>query len=377
MSENASVIVIPSIYSQNKINNLISNIKKILKIKEQSFSKILKDDSVIVVEAADPVFTSSAINLLFGIKKVAIAKKVKNEYESLVESISKIGSNLLLAGDRYVVRVEGDSSGFLPKDLEIAATSSIIENTTDLGAQPGTEQNYNKEIYTYLTKSNAYVCIFTDKGLGGVPYNSQQEKILCCIFDELSSISCLETIKQGFDVKLIVCYTSEPELLKLTKILNRLLPRTLNSKINLEFYKIKKSKKNPKDFVDFQKIVTDMLIDIAKSNKIKKISLSLTPLIFPSEIIDNLTQNTFKKNLIPYVPLSGIDEGILNNAKEIGLGKFLPNLEKFSKMNFSNSKSQTDIKKFVNESLKSKKEITVTIGPNNIHDILDSLKSNN
>ena len=61
MSENASVVVFPSIYSQNKINLLISNIKKILKIKEQRFSKIQKDDSVIVVEAADPVFTSSFI----------------------------------------------------------------------------------------------------------------------------------------------------------------------------------------------------------------------------------------------------------------------------------------------------------------------------
>ena len=65
MSENASVIVFPSIFAQNKINSLITNIKKILKIKNLKFQAIRKEDYIIVVDANDPVFTSSAINLLF------------------------------------------------------------------------------------------------------------------------------------------------------------------------------------------------------------------------------------------------------------------------------------------------------------------------
>ena len=60
----------------------MSNIKKILKIQNQGFQKIRKDDSIIVVEANDPVFASSTINLLFGIDKVAIAKEIKNEDKS-------------------------------------------------------------------------------------------------------------------------------------------------------------------------------------------------------------------------------------------------------------------------------------------------------
>ena len=152
MSENASVIVFPSIFAQNKINSLISNIKKILKIKNLKFQAIRKEDSIIVVDANDPVFTSSAINLLFGIERVAIAKQVKNEFNTVVSAITKIGSNLLLKGDKFYVKIEGYSTGYLPKDLEIATTSSLIEKTTKLGAKPGTENNNDKVLYTFLTK---------------------------------------------------------------------------------------------------------------------------------------------------------------------------------------------------------------------------------
>jgi len=70
MSQNASIVVFPSIFARNKIKQLESNIKKILKIKNQQFQKISRDDSLIVIDANDPVFASSTINLLFGIKRV-------------------------------------------------------------------------------------------------------------------------------------------------------------------------------------------------------------------------------------------------------------------------------------------------------------------
>ena len=97
------------------MSSLVFNIKKILELQKQKFEKIRKDDSVIIIEANDPVFASSAINLLFGIERVAIAKQVKNDYNTLVSSIAKIGMNLLLKGDRFYVKVEGQAKGFLPK----------------------------------------------------------------------------------------------------------------------------------------------------------------------------------------------------------------------------------------------------------------------
>ena len=374
MSENASVIVFPSIFAQNKINSLISNIKKILKIKNLKFQAIRKEDSIIVVNANDPVFTSSAINLLFGIERVAIAKQVENEFNTVVSAITKIGSNLLLKGDKFYVKIEGYSTGYLPKDLEIATTSSLIEKTTKLGAKPGTENNNDKVLYTFLTKKHAYVCIYTDKGLGGIPYNSQNEKIVCSIFDELSAISCLETIKQGYDVKIVVFYNKKSELLNLVKILNKIIPRTLHSKIDLDFYQISISS-GTKNFLLLVQTITEILITIAKLNKMKKISLAISPLIFPSPFVDAIIKRVFEKNIIPHIPLAGLDDDILDNAKEIGLGKFLPKIERFGKMRFNSFNTTiNEAKKIAKESEHTKKSISIEVGANNIHDILDSLE---
>ena len=375
MTDNASVVIFPSIFSQNKIDSLMSNIKKILKIQNQPFGKIRKDGSIIVVEANDPVFASSTINLLFGIKKVAIAKQVKNEYDVLVSSISKIGSNLLLKGDTFYVKVEGQSKGFLPKDVEFAATSSLIEKSAKLGAKPGTEDKHEKLLYTYLTKSNGYVCIFTDKGNGGIPNNFQDEKIICCIFDELSAVSCLETIKEGFEVKIIICYNKESELLKFVKILNGLIPRLLKSKIELEFFRVEVNSNNSQNYMILVEAAIEIMIRSAVLNKIKRISLPLSPSIFPQPFIDRMIKKVNQKKIIPQISLSGFDENILDNAKELGLEKYLEKIEKLGKMKF-NSNLKNSSENIVKKALKTNQVVSVKVGPNNVHDILDSLTTN-
>ena len=376
MSDNASVVVFPSIFAYNKLNSLVFNIKKILEIKNQPFQSIKRDDSVIVVEANDPVFASSAINLLFGIEKVAIAKKVKNEFETLVSDITKIGSNLLLKGERFYVKVEGQAKGYLPKDIEIAATSSLIEKTTKIGAKPGTEDKYDKLLYTYLTKSNAYVCIFTDNGNGGIPNNFQKEKSVCCIYDELSAVSCLETIREGFDVKIIVCFRKESDLLNLVKILNNLIPRTLKSKVGIEFFQISINGISAQNYMLLVEVVTEIVLSTAILNHIKRVSLAVSPLIFPQSFIDKISNKVYQKNIIPHIPLSGLDENIIDCAKEIGLEKYLPRIAQLGKMKFNSVTIGKNAIKITQQALKTKRIVTVMVGPNNVHDILDSLKTN-
>ncbi|GFN42163.1 MAG: thiamine biosynthesis ATP pyrophosphatase-like protein, thiamine biosynthesis protein ThiI [Marine Group I thaumarchaeote] len=377
MSENAFVVVFPSIFAKNKVKQLESNIKKILKIKNQEFRKIKRDDSVIVIDANDPVFASSAINLLFGIKKVAIAKQVKNDFNTIVSEITKIGSNLLLKGEKFYVQVEGFSTGFLTKDIEISATSSIIEKTVKLGAKPGSKEKYDKLLYTYLTKSNAYVCVYVDDGFGGIPYNSQNERVVCAIYDELSAISCLETIKEGFDVKIIVCYKQKSDLTNLVKILNQILPRTTRSKIDVEFFQIPIKGSSSKSLLTLIDSVTEILIRVAKANKINKISLGLSHLIFPSSFVENSIKQVFRNNFTSLIPLSGLDDGIFEDAKELGLGKYLSKIEKLGEMSFSKQyASKIEIKKIVENTLKKRKVVSIVIGPNNVHEILDSLEEN-
>ena len=368
------VVVFPSIFSKNKVTSLVMNIKKILKIQNQKFHKIRRDGAVIIVEADDPVFASSAINTLFGIKGVAIAKQVDNNFESILNGISKVGIDIFLKGDRFLLQVEGYAKGFTAKDIEVAATSSLIEKTVGMGIKPGTSKKYDRKLYVYLTKSNAYICIYYDNGLGGIPNNSQNKKIVCCIYDELSAVSCLETIKQGFDVKLIICYSKDSELLHLVKMINQIIHRTVKPKVGLDFYKIFDNKKLTALLLI--EITTKILVRIATTNSIKRISLGLSSLIYPVDFVESITKQVYSKDLIPYFPLSGLDDNVFESAKEIGLEKYLSKIKKLGNSKFSKSRqSPKKIGKIINESIMSKKTVLISVGPNNIHEILDEVRS--
>lgn len=371
MTEKSYVVVFPSIFAKNKIPLLISNIKKILKIKNQQFNSIKRDHDIIVIEANDPVFTSSAINHLFGLKLVTISRQTRNDFESIVKEITKIGGNLLLKGEKFYVKVEGSSSGFLTKDLEIAATSSIIENKEKLGAKPGTEETHDKLLYTYLTPKSAYITIFADKGHGGLPNNFQNQEILCPIFDEISAVSCIESIKQGFIVKIIVCVKKPSELTKLAKIINKIIPLLLKPEVELDFVNIPPLNKQIRTDYVFLKIITELLIKLAYKNKIDRISLPVNPLLFSPSLIEEMIQKTYEKNIVAYFPIFSLAENLFETSLEFGFENDISKIEKLAKSKII--LSNTEITKNINSAIKNIKTITVSLGPNNVHDILDSL----
>lgn len=374
LEDNIVVVVFPSIFSQNKIGPLITNIKKALKIQNQKFQKIRQDDKVIIVETTDPVFVSSTINDLFGIKNIAIAKQVKNDFKIIVENITKIATDLFLKNERFFLQVEGYSKGFVTRDVEVAATSSLIEKTVKKGIKPGTAEKYDRRLFVHLTKSSAYICIYYDKGLEGIPNNSQNEKMVCCVFDELSAISCIETIKQGFDVKIIVCYNKKSELLDLVKMINVIIHKTVQTQISLEFYKIDSDVKlSP---IVLAEVVAGILVKVSISVNIKRISLSISPIIHPLSFFEKIVKQIHSKDLIPYTPLTTLGEDIIHDAKEIGLEKYLSGIKKLGASNFSNFKQSTKkIEKIIKETVMSKKTVLVNVGPNNVHDILDEVRT--
>ena len=227
---NSYVVVFPSPFARSKSALLASNVKKILKVKELAYDSIRRDGQIIIVDAKDPVFASSAIGLLYGIERVAIAKKVGNGFDETVKEMAKVGSSLLLREDKFFIKVGGVPLGTTVADLELAATSAIIESSSESGALPGTANDHNRLLYTHVTKNGSYVCIFIDEGLGGLPQGAHSGTILCCVYDELSALACLETIKCGFKVKIIICHKGGSDLRKLVKMTNSILARSLNVK---------------------------------------------------------------------------------------------------------------------------------------------------
>jgi hypothetical protein len=103
------------------------------------------------------------------------------------------------------------------------------------------------------------------------------------------------------------------------------------------------------------------------------VSLALSQLIYSSDFIDNSLKLTFAKKKIPVLPLTGVDTGLFDEAKEIGLERSIKKIEKMVTMNMNEIPSFS--KKEVESALKTKRIITVHVGPNNVHDILDSLEN--
>ncbi len=367
MDETSYVVVFPTIFTKNKIPQLITNIKKILRIKGQKFGSVKRDGDVILVDANDPVFASSAINLLFGIKKIAIARRVDNDFEGIVSEITSIGGNLLLKGNRFLVSVEGASKGFLVKDVEIAATSNIIETRSELGVVPGTEGDHDKLLYTYLTENSAFVCIFLDDGMGGIPYQSQKQKAVCAVYDEISAVSCYETIKQGYDTRITVCYRQESELMNLVKMINRIIPRMVQDEVELEFFQIKIRPEGGKNYLVFVNSVLEILLRYQD----RYVSVALSPLVFSTNFIEDSQRRVFKTGKIPIIPLAGAENNLFDEVMEIGSERSLKRLEKVTSVRTGEIPGFSE--NTVNDALKTVKKIVVKVGPNNVHDILDSL----
>ena len=370
MYEKSYVVVFPTIFSQTKISVLIKNIKKILKIQKQEFRSVKRDGDIILVDANDPVFASSAINLLFGIKKIAIAKQIKNNFQELVSEITSVGGNLLLKGEKFLVKVEGISKGFLTKDVDITVTSNIIEKKSKLGAKPGTEEDYDKLLYVYLTKDNAYICIFIDQGKGGIPYKISEQKTICAVYDEISAISCYETIKQGNNVQILVCYKQKSELINLVKIINQIIPRLLQDKVELEFFQLNIKTNGIKNYLLYVNSVLEIVLQYPNS----RVSLALSPFMFSLDFIDNSLKQVFQRGKIPIIPLRGIDDNLFDDAKELNMKKSIEKLRK----RITNNSSEIPLfrEKEVERAINTKKTISVVIGPNNVHDILDLLDKN-
>ena len=371
MSNDNYVVVFPSVFAENKTSLLIRNIKKILKIKNQGFSSVSKDGNIILVDANDPVFASTTINLLFGIKQIIIAKKIKNDFKIIVDEITRIGSNLLLKGEKFYVKVEGTPHGYVTKDVELSATSSLIEKNKKIDARPGTEDKHDKLLFTHITKSNAYVSIFNDKGLGGTVNNSQNQKIICGVFDEFSALTCLETIKQGFEVKIVVFYQKYQNLVDLIKILQKILPRTLQTNSNIDFY----------DAIDvgnnltvMNSAFTEILSKIAAREKISHVALPVSPLVFSSTFIQNLQTKIFEKGLVPHISLSGIDMELFDNANEIGLEKYVIKIEKMLRKKIGDLPNKKVSDRTIINILISKKTVKVKLNPNMLHQVLDTLQ---
>jgi len=163
-------------------------------------------------------------------------------------------------------------------------------------------------------------------------------------------------------------------LLDLVKMINVIIHKTVQTQLSLEFYKIDASVKLPP--MVLAEVIAGLLVKVAISVNIKRISLSISPIIHPLSFFEKIVKQIHSKGLISYTPLTTLDEDIIDDAKEIGLEKYLNKIEKIGKTKFISSASpKKKIENLVERSMKTKKIVHVKLGVNNIHDILDSVSA--
>ena len=361
MPAKSYVVVFPSVFARRHMTALTRNIRRVLKVQKESFTSVRRDGDVILVDAHDPVFASTAVGLLFGVDRTIIARRVENEYEHMVKAISEVGGNLLLAGDRFLVRVEGRSVGFLPQDVEMAATSRIIESKSQLGALPGTADNHDKLLYTYMSRNNAYVSIFADHCLGGVPLGVQGSA-LCCVFDAISAVACLEAMRTGFEVDVMLCYARESERMPLAKMLDRLIPRMVRESVRVTAVRVKPGGRG---YLDRAALAAEILVEEAVQRDIKHVVLPVSRTLFAGDAADLLAARVFGAGLVPVMPLPG-DDRLFRMLAELNVGAG-PVRSVISKKSYT-----PDIPADTTTHDISRQDFEVKTGPNNLHDILDT-----
>jgi hypothetical protein len=66
---------------------------------------------------------------------------------------------------------------------------------------------------------------------------------------------------------------------------------------------------------------------------------------------------------------------VFESANEIGLEKYISSIKKLGNTKFHNFKYPAKkIEKIVDKSIMSKKTVSVNVGPNNVHEILDEIR---
>ena len=361
MPAKSYVVVFPSVFARRHMTALTRNIRRVLKVQKESYTSVRRDGDIILVDAHDPVFASTAVGLLFGVDRTVIARRVENEYDQIVKTISEVGGNLLLAGDRFLVRVEGRSVGFLPQDVEMAATSRIIESKSALGALPGTADNHDKLLYTYMNRNNAYVSIFADRCLGGVPMGVQG-RALCCMFDAISAVACLEAMRTGFEVDVMLCYTRESERMPLAKMLDKLIPRMIRDSVRVAAVRVKPGGSG---YLDKAALAAEILVAEAAKREIRHVVLPVSRTLFAGDAADLLAARVFGAGLVPVMPLPG-DDRLFQMLAELNVGPGQARSVISKKNDVPDIPADTTMRDV------RRHDFDVQTGPNNLHDILDA-----
>jgi len=121
-----------------------------------------------------------------------------------------------------------------------------------------------------------------------------------------------------------------------------------------------------------------LLAKLSSQYNIKNIALPLSTAIFPAWFISDIVRDVAKV-ATPWLPLMFMSDELYTNAKTLGLKEaHLNEIDSTSRTSFDSDKyaqlmKTIDLEDVIGNALKSMKTIDLEVGPNYLHDILDSI----
>jgi hypothetical protein len=411
------LLVFPSQFSLGRIDKLIADIKDALRSKDVELRDIVLEKECVVFELDDVVEGAAITGEMFGIDKVAIAKKVSTaRFEQILAEVVNIGKLKILPNEKFHVKVQISNNAkvdYKPRDLEFASTGELTAalqpslspslsssrqssafsssaSSLSSSARPAkNEFDADRLIEIFIGKKSAYICIEIDAGLGGLPFACQDEKVLCTIHNALSAISCMAMLKCGFFPEVIILYTDEDDLRQNLKTFGLVVSRMNTKNYSIRIARVEELQKQQKQQQQqrrqsshksiLQEIVATQVLTRMRG---KGVVVPLSTAIHPLWLIELTFKKILSSNKIPWMPMLLPTQGIYDIAKELGIEEhklrlisdqscMIDRLLTFTKQDYEKYKKSIDI--MTESALKNMNTISFEIGPNYLHDILDSI----
>jgi hypothetical protein len=374
------LIVFPSPFSVNKKDKLKAIIIKKLQLRHIKVCKIVDEEGCIAFEVTDVVEAAAITSEMFGIDKVAIAERIESGFNDVVNAIVNTGKQIILPREKFFVKVYTNNSAkktsYVGRDIEFASVGNLITEISPTAAMPAkNELEADKIILAYVGQDSAYVCIQIDKALGGLPFGYQNEKAICGIHNILSFISCMLAVKCGFIPELFIFYTDEYDLKENAKLFGHLAGKMDDKKHKIRLLHIDIPNRHD-SHIKFmlQEAISIGILTLLPGNRIV---VPLSASIHPPWFVEAVMKKILYAGKASWMPLVLLTTGIYHEAISMGLKDkiilidTLINDMTFTKLEYKKYESMIDTLSKV--AIKNMKTISLNVGPNYIHDIIDSV----
>ncbi|MGN6633447.1 MAG: hypothetical protein ACTHKP_14625 [Nitrososphaeraceae archaeon] len=379
MTTNEYVLVIfPSCCNDARSAKIVSVVRKRLALKDISIRKIIYEKKYVVVEVNNLVDAMSSLSEIYGIDRIAIARKVKSQFQDLIDCIVKIGKQIVVPNCSFFIKIFVDEDAkidFVSKDVQFIASSSLLTETVDNEAHIKIARDAKTAdhlIICYVGRSMSYVFMHSEMGMGGLPFNFQRRAALSTVHNALSAASCLASLKCGLVPDICLLYHDSTELKDNAKFLGPIANRTNLRRLNIKIGRIEDvtRDKSGHNFLLNEAVAISLLTLLPGRSIVIPLNVHIHSLSFVEQTIRRIRPEE-KVILAPLLFLEPVDMsnlGLLEETTKIG------NFNPSAAVNRQDYRKCYDIADRLSQLVfDNLKNISFEIGPNYIHDIIDSI----